>query len=317
MDSLNWLAKRIGPVMTNKYIIKYLLGTLTLCYEGKNQLSVNIASMPSSEKQHIMFPLQINNRPLIGDRAASSVLRCLEQFVQIYGVSFVLDIYLPFVVKTVNSIIACLSCGNTTNNNNNTTTTTNNNNSSNNSTTDCSTDLTENLNQINISTLSVVWNYRTLARLIAALMLFYQIIMYLPDNELVEQLQESVLQDVLIKAVRISGRFDISFPGGVVGRRAVLYKFIDVVFVIGLRVGFELARTQLTSIFQVFFALFDRVINTTVTKNILSNNNYQVKEDTSTATTLLLLLLPPLMVLLIPKSIKLALMIQIRHKLLV
>ncbi|VDQ04627.1 unnamed protein product [Trichobilharzia regenti] len=243
--------------------------------------------MPSSEK-HIMFPLQINNRPLIGDRSASSVLRCLEQFVQIYGVSFVLDIYLPFVIKTVNSIIACLLRGNNSNNNNATTTTDNNNssNSNNNSTTNCSTaDLTENFNQISISTLPVVWNYRTLARLIAALMLFYQIIMYLPDSELVEQLQESVLQDVLIKAVRISGRFDISFPGGVVGRRAVLYKFIDVVFVIGLRVGFELARTQLTSIFQVFFALFDRVINTTVTKNILSNNNYQVKEDTSTTTT--------------------------------
>ncbi|VDQ04097.1 unnamed protein product [Trichobilharzia regenti] len=37
MDSLNWLAKRVGPVMTNKYIVKYLLGTLTLCYEISNQ----------------------------------------------------------------------------------------------------------------------------------------------------------------------------------------------------------------------------------------------------------------------------------------
>lgn len=67
----------------------------------------------------------------------------------------------------------------------------------------------------------------------------------------------------------MSGRLDISFPGGVIGRRAVLYKFINVVYIIGLRVGFELTRTQLTSIFQVFFALFDRVINTAATKCIL------------------------------------------------
>ncbi|VDP86802.1 unnamed protein product [Schistosoma mattheei] len=36
MDSLDWLSRRIGPVMTIKYIVKYLLTTLTLCYEVKD-----------------------------------------------------------------------------------------------------------------------------------------------------------------------------------------------------------------------------------------------------------------------------------------
>ncbi|CAH8487059.1 unnamed protein product [Heterobilharzia americana] len=259
MDSLNWFAKRVGPVMTDKYIVKYLLTTLTLCYEGKSQLSVNSAN--SSEKC-LLFPSQVNNLSLVGDRSALSVLRCLEQLVQIYGVSFVLDVYLPFVVKTITSITASISSGTSYSN-----TLIN---------TNYSTDVTEGSNKTSVAILSVRWSYRTLARLVASLTLLYQIIIYLPDNELVEQLQESVIQDALIKAVKMSSRFDISFPGTVIGRRAILYKFIDTVFIIGLRVGFELTRTQLTSVFQVFFALFDRVINTTLTKNILSSNNYSV-----------------------------------------
>ncbi|CAH8446385.1 unnamed protein product [Schistosoma intercalatum] len=259
MDSLDWLSRRIGPVMTIKYIVKYLLTTLTLCYEGKSQLSVNIVNNISSDKC-----LQINNRPLIGDRSAFSVLRCLVQLVQIYGVSIVIDIYLPYVIKTITSIITnlnpvsseCININNLNQTNSH-----------------CINPLESvRSNEANVSTMLFNFNYHYLARLVGVLTLLYQIVIYIPDNELVELLQESIIQDILIKAVQMSGRLDISFPGGVIGRRAVLYKFINVVYIIGLRVGFELTRTQLTSIFQVFFALFDRVINTTATKRILKDN---------------------------------------------
>ncbi|KAK4472489.1 hypothetical protein MN116_003737 [Schistosoma mekongi] len=268
MDSLDWLARRIGPVMTIKYIIKYLLSTLILCYEGKSQLSVNTGNMASSERC-FQFHLQVNNCPLLGDRSASSVLRCLEQLIQIYGVSLVLDVYLPYVLKTITSITSPAVANEDTNMN------------SLKDINDYSMNPTEinNSYKTNVCTTLLNWNYRNLAQLIGALTLFYHIVIYLPDNELVELLQESVLQDILIKAVQISGRLDVNFPGGVIGRRAILYKFINVVFVIGIRVGFELSRTQLTSIFQVFFALFDRVINTTTTKCIFADNSCSRTSD--------------------------------------
>ncbi|CAH8484296.1 unnamed protein product [Schistosoma rodhaini] len=264
MDSLDWLARRIGPVMTIKYIVKYLLTTLTLCYEGKTQLSVNMVNNISSEKC-LQFSLQINNRSLIGDRSAFSVVRCLVQLVQIYGVSIVIDVYLPYVIKTITSIINNLNpvLSESINNNNNL-------NQTNNYCMNPLESVTN--NEVNASTISFNFNYHYLARLVGVLTLLYQIVIYIPDNELVELLQESIIQDILIKAVQMSGRLDISFPGGVIGRRAILYKFINVVYIIGLRVGFELTRTQLTSIFQIFFALFDRVINTAATKSILTDN---------------------------------------------
>ncbi|KAH8853532.1 WD repeat-containing protein 81 [Schistosoma japonicum] len=268
MDSLDWLARRVGPVITIKYIVKYLLSTLILCYEGKSQLSVNTDNMASFERC-FQFYLQVNNYPLVGDRSASSVLRCLEQLIQIYGVSLVLDVYLPYVLKTITSITSPAVATEDTNMN------------SLNDINDYSMNSTEinNSYKTNVCTTLLNLNYRNLAQLIGALTLFYHIVIYLPDNELVELLQESVLQDILIKAVQISGRLDVNFPGGVIGRRAILYKFINVVFVIGIRVGFELSRTQLTSIFQVFFALFDRVINTTATQCILANNSYSSTRD--------------------------------------
>lgn len=71
--------------------------------------------------------------------------------------------------------------------------------------------------------------------------------------------KDSILQDLLIKAVRLAGRHDVVFPAGTDGRRAVLYKIIDCVYVIGLRIGFELTRARLTPVIQLFFAMFDRV----------------------------------------------------------
>ncbi|CAH8443535.1 unnamed protein product [Schistosoma turkestanicum] len=266
MDSLDWLARRIGPVMTNKYIVKYLLTTLTLCYEGKSQLSVNAVNVIAFEKCS-PFPLQYNNNhPLIGDRSAFSVLKCLVQLIQIYGVSMVLDVYLPFVIKTITSITTMVNAVSSSQCINDHTLNENN---------DCCMNSLETAtsNKLSVMTIPFNRNYHHLAQLIGVLTLLYHIVIYLPDNELVELLQESVIQDILIKAIQMSGRLDISFPGGVIGRRAVLYKFINVVYIIGLRVGFELTRAQLTSIFQVFFALFDRVINTAATKCILTDNS--------------------------------------------
>ncbi|VDP85981.1 unnamed protein product, partial [Schistosoma mattheei] len=143
---------------------------------GKSQLSVNIVNNISSDKC-----LQINNRPLIGDRSAFSVLRCLVQLVQIYGVSIVIDIYLPYVIKTITSIITnlnpvlseCININNLNQTNNH-----------------CINPLESvTSNEANVSTMLFNFNYHYLARLVGVLTLLYQIVIYIPDNELVELLQ--------------------------------------------------------------------------------------------------------------------------------
>ncbi|VEL32805.1 unnamed protein product [Protopolystoma xenopodis] len=69
---------------------------------------------------------------------------------------------------------------------------------------------------------------------------------------------EPILQQYLIGAIRLAGRYDTIFPTGVSGRSALLYKIIETLYVLGLRTGFEMTRTQMTSAFQLFFANFDR-----------------------------------------------------------
>ncbi|CAL8102148.1 unnamed protein product [Calicophoron daubneyi] len=104
------------------------------------------------------------------------------------------------------------------------------------------------------STDSIIW----LAKRIGPLQTARRLVKYLLAT-LITCYEESSIQDLLIKAIRIAGRHDVTFPGGVVGRQACLYKIIDCIYVLGLRVGFEMTRTQLTPLFQLFFALFDRV----------------------------------------------------------
>ncbi|VDN43235.1 unnamed protein product [Dibothriocephalus latus] len=49
-----------------------------------------------------------------------------------------------------------------------------------------------------------------------------------------------------------------TFPSGEIGRRALMYKIIDAIYVIGILVGFENTRTEITDAFRFFFSLFDR-----------------------------------------------------------
>ncbi|THD25451.1 putative inactive serine/threonine-protein kinase lvsG [Fasciola hepatica] len=237
-DSLIWIAKRVGPLITGKWLIRYLLAGLTVCYEESAQFSVLVSSAQGASsdpvlRSYLPIPVQATGRPLAGDRAASACLRCLEQLVCVYGVCVVHNIYIPFVDRAISQALVSTSCFPVDSS------------PSNQSPVD--------------SQVSDIWNSRTLARVVAALTLMHQFVVYLPDSQLCDQLQDSTLQDLLIKAIRLAGRHDVVFPGGTDGRRAVLYKIIDCIYVIGLRIGFELTRARLTSVIQLFFALFDRV----------------------------------------------------------
>lgn len=83
-------------------------------------------------------------------------------------------------------------------------------------------------------------------------------------------------------ALTVAGRLDCIFPSGQSGRCALIYKTIDAIYVIGTRVGFEIARSQFTEIFQLFFSLFDRTLTPPMNRSTVS---FSCDSDESEVTT--------------------------------
>ncbi|TGZ55570.1 hypothetical protein CRM22_010345 [Opisthorchis felineus] len=241
--SVIWLARRIGPILTATHVVPHLLTAIAIAYSGEQLMATvtPVTSSPAqpgpSSKSHLPMSVQVTNRPLVGDSIAAASLRCLENLVHVYGVCLVLHVYLPYAQRTVNTVLTTVGSP--------------------------AWKATEDEQPSAANPCSSVppsgWNVRTLGELIASLTLLHQFVAYIPDSTLSDYLRDSTLQDILHKSIRISGRLDSPFPCGSVGRLAVLYRVIDCIYVVGMRVGFEMTRTYMTSLFQVFFALFDRV----------------------------------------------------------
>lgn len=61
-------------------------------------------------------------------------------------------------------------------------------------------------------------------------------------------------------ALTLAGRLDASFPSRAHGRLALIYKILDCIYVLGVRLGFEIVRNQMTELIQFLFSLFDRAV---------------------------------------------------------
>ncbi|OON21146.1 Beige/BEACH domain protein, partial [Opisthorchis viverrini] len=241
--SVIWLARRIGPILTARHVVPHLLAAIAVAYSGEQLMATvtPVTSAPAqpgaSGKSHLPMSVQVTNRPLMGDSVAAASLRCLENLVHVYGVCLALHVYIPYAQRTVNTVLATVGSP--------------------------AWKAPEDEQPSVANPCSSVppsrWNVRTLGELVASLTLLHQFLAYIPDLTLSDYLRDSTLQDILHKSIRISGRLDSPFPCGSVGRLAVLYRVIDCIYVVGMRVGFEMTRTHMTSLFQVFFALFDRV----------------------------------------------------------
>lgn len=72
-------------------------------------------------------------------------------------------------------------------------------------------------------------------------------------------MQESIISDAIKPMLKLVSSTTTSFPSGAVVRSVILYKIIDVLYVMGLRLGFELARQYMTSFLQLFFKPFEKV----------------------------------------------------------
>ena len=83
-ESIVWLAPRLGPVLTSKYIVSQLLTMLPHCYMGY------VGSNDDDD-----------DAKTVNDRNAKWLLFCLSNFCTLYGEAFMLNQYLPYINKTV------------------------------------------------------------------------------------------------------------------------------------------------------------------------------------------------------------------------
>lgn len=71
-------------------------------------------------------------------------------------------------------------------------------------------------------------------------------------------MQEVLFKDILLPAIKIAASAYVGFPSKSKGRRVLLYKILDVLYVISLRIGFENTRERMTYTLQKFFAAFSK-----------------------------------------------------------
>ncbi|XP_063618306.1 WD repeat-containing protein 81 [Cydia splendana] len=97
-ESLIWLAHRLGPVLTCRYITRNLLKMLTLCYIGKD----NLAPW-EGDGQDEFDEISIANSKVVGDRNAAKVIKCLTTIVAMYGEQLIIFQYLPHMGELIAS----------------------------------------------------------------------------------------------------------------------------------------------------------------------------------------------------------------------
>lgn len=100
---------------------------------------------------------------------------------------------------------------------------------------------------------------RAEAGLVAAVVLLRHIIPLLNDKTFLEILKESMIPEAIKPLLKLVSSMTTSFPSGSHVRSIILYKIIDVLYVVGLRLGFEMTRCHMTDVLQLFFKPFERV----------------------------------------------------------
>ncbi|XP_062604872.1 WD repeat-containing protein 81-like isoform X2 [Saccostrea cucullata] len=200
-ESIKWLSRRLGCLLTAKFLSRNLIRMLTLCYLGDEQL----ITITDSEKR-----FNKTSRLVFGDRNAHKVLECLSEISQLYGEQVVLLQYIPCTIDMVTLAKKRLT-------------------------------------------------QKGEAGLISALVLMRHVLPLISDKSLMDILQETIIKEVLNPTIKLVSSPSCHFPGGSSIRTVICHKLVDVVYVIGLRLGFEMTRNQMTGVLKEFFSSFNQV----------------------------------------------------------
>ncbi|XP_050471214.1 WD repeat-containing protein 81 isoform X1 [Bombus huntii] len=92
-ESIIWLSHRLGPVLTARYLSRNLLRMLTLCYTGKENLTI------TDDTSLFIEGIPWNKKVLLGDHNANKVLECLAAIAGLYGEQIIVLQYFAHMVE--------------------------------------------------------------------------------------------------------------------------------------------------------------------------------------------------------------------------
>uniref|UniRef100_A0A0K2UX53 Putative LOC100169061 [Acyrthosiphon pisum] n=1 Tax=Lepeophtheirus salmonis TaxID=72036 RepID=A0A0K2UX53_LEPSM len=199
-ESIVWLAHRLGPVLSARYLTRNLLKMLNLCFMGPEcaeRVSFNDRKS------------RISNFKTKGDSNAENVLDSLGAIADLYGEQMILLQYIPYAKDLIEN---------------------------------CKTRLNSNME----------------GGVLGVMALIHYIIPFLSDSVIMSELQDTLLTCVLFPALQLLTSKLILFPGGIEVRRLLAFRILDVIYLIGLRIGEEMSRGHLTPLCTSFFSSFEK-----------------------------------------------------------
>ncbi|XP_065137112.1 WD repeat-containing protein 81 [Paramisgurnus dabryanus] len=103
--TIRWLAAKLGPTLTSRYIARNLLRLLTTCYIGpdKHQFVLSVNEENSLESAGSVY----EKKPVVGDQTARPVLESLIYIAHLYGEPVLTYQYLPYIGYLVSPPSSC------------------------------------------------------------------------------------------------------------------------------------------------------------------------------------------------------------------
>lgn len=97
--------------------------------------------------------------------------------------------------------------------------------------------------------------------IISTLQLTKYLIPCLRDETIMEHLDEIFLDAIIIPILNFIGSTNIQMPSGYLGRSTLTRKLLDIIYILGLRIGADMTRERLcTNVIRPFFLIFDKTI---------------------------------------------------------
>ncbi|ESO90187.1 hypothetical protein LOTGIDRAFT_233981 [Lottia gigantea] len=115
--------------------------------------------------------------------------------------------------------------------------------------------------------------------ILGALLLLRHVLQFLTDKSVMDILKQMIVIETLMPIIKLVTSPNTSFPGGSLIRTVICHKIIDVLYILGLRLGFQMTRLHLNQAMQIFFDAFNCVHG----KHLLTSLNSKMESTSPSA----------------------------------